>query len=79
MGLIFLETRDKVKKFQNLAESRVNNAIKHLRLIGNLSNKNNYQYTDEDVRKIMAAIDAEVKDLKSKFAKTRNRVDRFKL
>ena len=79
MELIILETRDKVKKFQSLAESRVNNAIKHLRLIGNLSNKNNYQYTDEDVRKIMVAIEAEVKDLKSQFAKTRNRADRFKL
>jgi len=59
---------DKREKFVELAEKRVTRAIKDLRLIGNLSNKNNYSYTDSDVQKIIAHLDQEVKFLKAKFA-----------
>lgn len=54
-------------KFVELAEKRVSKAIKDIRLIGNLSNKSNYSYTDEDVRKIIRALDSEVKKLKQRF------------
>lgn len=54
-------------KFIELAEKRVTKAIKDIRLIGNLSNKGNYSYTDEDVRKIIRALDGEVKRLKQRF------------
>jgi ABC-type Fe3+-hydroxamate transport system substrate-binding protein len=54
-------------KFVELAEKRVARAIKDIRLIGNLSNKSNYTYSDEDVRKIIKALDAEVKKLKQRF------------
>ena len=54
-------------KFVELAEKRVARAIKDIRLIGNLSNKSNYTYSDEDVRKIIKALDAEVKRLKQRF------------
>jgi ABC-type Fe3+-hydroxamate transport system substrate-binding protein len=54
-------------KFVELAEKRVSRAIKDIRLIGNLSNKSNYSYTDEDVKKIVKALDAEVKRLKQRF------------
>ena len=39
----------KAEKFKALAEKRVNNAIKQLQLIGNLSNTSSYEYTDEQV------------------------------
>ncbi len=39
-------------KFKRLAEKRVNNAIKSINLVGNLSNKNIYDYTDDDVSRI---------------------------
>lgn len=74
-----METRDKAGKFQMLAERRVNNAIKNLRLVGNLSNKNNYHYTDDDIRKIMNALDGELKDLRSKFAKSKRVKQKFRL
>jgi len=54
-------------KFVELAEKRVTRAIKDIRLIGNLSNKSNYTYADEDVRKIIKALDSEVKKLKQRF------------
>tara|TARA_B100000242_G_C42615646_1_gene290355 strand:- start:9 stop:263 length:255 start_codon:yes stop_codon:yes gene_type:complete len=57
----------KREKFIELAESRVKKAITNLRLIGNLSRKNNYDYTDEDVKKITAALEKELKNVKDLF------------
>lgn len=58
----------KREKFVELAEKRVNRAIKDLRLIGNLSNKNNYSYTDSDIQKITSVLEQEVKTVKAKFS-----------
>lgn len=54
-------------KFVELAEKRVTRALKDLRLIGNLANKGNYSYTDDDVKKVMQAIEYEVKNLRRRF------------
>ena len=54
-------------KFVELAEKRVTRAMKDLRLIGNLSNKSNYSYSDEDVRKIIKALEVEIRKLKLRF------------
>ncbi len=73
--------RDKRIRFVELAQARVTKATQILRLIGNLSNPNNYQYSDEDAQKIIAALDAEMKLLKAKFrtAASRQAKDGFKL
>lgn len=55
------------EKFIELAEKRVNRAIKDIRLVGNLSNKSNYKYSDEDVRTIFAAIEKELKQARERF------------
>lgn len=55
------------EKFIELAEKRVTRAIRDLRLIGNLSNRNNYEYTDRDVSQILSALEGEVKKLRSSF------------
>ncbi len=60
-------TNEKEEKFERLAEKRVSDAIKKLRLIGNLSNKNNYSYTDDHVQQIVKALDSEMQLLKSRF------------
>ena len=57
----------KEQKFRRLAESRVNTVLDRLRLLGQLADKKNYDYTDEQVSKIFRAIDSELKDTKSKF------------
>lgn len=59
---------DRRDKFVRLAENRVNNSIKYIRLIGNLSNKSNYNYTEKDVNMIVNALNEEIKSLKSKFS-----------
>ena len=45
-------------KFVELAEKRVNNAIKQIQLIGNLSNTGNYEFQEADYQRIFRAIDA---------------------
>ena len=55
------------KKFVNLANKRVNNVLRTIRLIGNLSNKSNYDYTDDDIKNIFKALDAELKICRQRF------------
>lgn len=65
--------RDKDRqKFVELATKRVNNAIKAIQLIGNLSNRSNYDYTDADVDKIFAALNKELKQCRDRFQPARN-------
>ena len=54
-------------KFVDLATKRVSKALKDIQLIGNLSNRSNYDYTDEDVAKIMKALSDELSACRKKF------------
>lgn len=54
-------------KFVELAQKRVTKAIKDLRLIGNLANKTNYSYTEDDTKKIFLTLENEVRNIKKKF------------
>ncbi len=56
-------------KFAELATKRVNKATQAIRVIGNLSNKSNYEYTDQDVRSIIRELNAAVADVKRRFSK----------
>ncbi|SVD80753.1 uncharacterized protein METZ01_LOCUS433607 [marine metagenome] len=68
------------KKFVELAENRVSRVIKDLGLIGNLSNKSNYEYSDEDVEKIISTLRNEVDKTKKRFESvTSKKKDLFKL
>ena len=55
------------EKFVELAEKRVSKALKDIKLIGNLSNKSNYSYTDQDVKKIYGALKKALDDMKVRF------------
>lgn len=60
--------RDRRERFVALAEARTDKALNAIRLLGNLSNKSNYEYTDGDVGQIVKALKAEVKALEARFA-----------
>ena len=72
-------SRDKQSKFVQLAEQRTNTAIKSMQLIGNLSNKRNYDYSEEQAAKIIAVLEGELKELKLKFKTASKTKNRFKL
>jgi hypothetical protein len=55
------------EKFVRLANKRVSNALRAIQLIGNLSNKSNYDYTNEDVAKILKALSDEVAACRKRF------------
>ncbi|MAI14356.1 MAG: hypothetical protein CMM15_10090 [Rhodospirillaceae bacterium] len=69
----------KRKKFVELAEKRVINALKSISLIGNLANTNNYKYNEADIRKIIRALSDEVKEVESRFKTGRSEDKVFKL
>lgn len=62
--------RDRRERFVTLAEARTDRALKAIRLLGNLSNRSNYEYTDVDVAQIVKALEIEVTSLKTQFAST---------
>ena len=62
----------KREKFVKLAESRTVNAIKAIRIIGKLGNRNAYDYDDADVRKIVEALNDEIEALKNRMKTTKS-------
>ncbi|MEK7070191.1 MAG: hypothetical protein AAB966_00110, partial [Patescibacteria group bacterium] len=60
-----------------LATQRTNAVLDKLRLLGNLSNKSSYEYSEEDLRKIFSAIDTQMRVIKSRF--TGAKKNEFKL
>ena len=57
----------KLSRFERLAERRVAETLHRLRLIGNLSNRHNYDYTDNHVQQILDALDVAMRQLKQRF------------
>jgi hypothetical protein len=62
--------RDKAEKFVELANKRVNRALKDMQLIENLANRQNYEYTEDQAKKIIRALQQEVDALKQVFLAT---------
>lgn len=60
---------DRRERFRRLAEKRVVQTIKDIRLIGNLANRNNYEYDQDDIDKIFRALDREIKQSRAAFDK----------
>lgn len=68
----------KKERFKRIAETRTNKIINMIDLLGNCSNKNNYEYTEEDVKNIFNAIESSLKISKMKFVEKQEK-GRFKL
>lgn len=64
-------------RFKKLAEKRVNNTLKCIQLIGNLSNKSNYEYSKDEVTAIFKALKQELQIAESRF-KVNNKSQKFK-
>ena len=64
---------EKRRKFAELGTNRVNKAINDIRLIGNLSNKTNYDYNDADVRQILKALREAINEAENRFKKSQGK------
>lgn len=67
----------KKENFKRIAENRTNKILDLISLLGNLSNKSHYNYTDEQVDRMFKAIEKALRTEKQKFFK--NNKSRFKL
>lgn len=74
-----MAAESKRDKFVRLAEARTNKILEMLRLLGNCSSKSNYEYTDEDVRKIFGALEKELKNTKNRFLGLEAKEEKFTL
>lgn len=57
----------KADRFARLAQPRTTNVLRSIRILGNLSNKSNYEYTPAQVSKIFGAIREQLDIVESKF------------
>ena len=58
----------KREKFVELAQNRTKNAIKAIRVIAKLGNKNAYEFTETDVNKIAKALIREIELMKARMS-----------
>ncbi len=61
------KSNTKADNFVRLAEARTNKIIDMIMLLGNLSNKTNYSYTDKQVELIFDSIQQALDETKLKF------------
>lgn len=69
----------KRERFVRIAEARTNKILEMMRLLGNCSCKGNYEYTEEDIKKIFGALERELKNTKNKFLGIDAKEERFTL
>ncbi len=62
-----MKQEEKREKFIRLAEVRVSKAMHAIRVVGNLSNRSNYQFNEEDIKKISKALITEVDAMQARF------------
>jgi hypothetical protein len=68
-----LPKRDKRQKFRVIAERRTNKALDAIKRIGNLSNRQIYEFEDTEIKKIMRALRDAVSIAEGRFGSPKNR------
>jgi len=66
-------------RFVKIAERRVNKILEYLDNLGKCSNKRNYDYSENDIKKIFREIERKVKETRLLFQGSSNRKPKFKL
>lgn len=61
----------KADAFVRLMNHRVTNARKFIRLIGNLSNTNSYEYEDEQVDRVLAVLEDSLEKMALRFSEAK--------
>ena len=65
-------------RFVRIVERRVNVILNDFESLGKCSNKRNYEYTEDDVKRIFSEIDKKSKEVKAMFnGKTKNKAFRL--
>lgn len=62
----------KNERFRRLAESRGNRLIREIALLGNLANRKNYSYSEEEVARLFEPILQELEEVRALFGNETN-------
>jgi hypothetical protein len=62
-----MKIQEKRERFKRLGTQRTNEVLKRLKILGNCANRSAYDYSEDDVAKIFAAIEKGIKEARSKF------------
>jgi ABC-type Fe3+-hydroxamate transport system substrate-binding protein len=65
------------ERFKRIATLRTNAILDKLRILGKLSNRQRYSYSEEDINKIFSAINKQVREVRAKFDSQKEK--KFKL
>ena len=65
------DNESKADKFIRLGEYRVNKVIDAIGRLENLSNRTNYEYTQEQVEAMFSVLESKVAEVKEKFTATK--------
>lgn len=65
------------QRFKRIATLRTNAVLDRLRILGNLSNRQVYRYSEEDINKIFSTINKQIKEVRAKFNSRKE--EKFKL
>ena len=68
-----LSNEEKRQKFIKHGNRRLINAVKNIKLMKNIANKNYYSYCEKDVKLIFAELDKAVKEVKNSFNEAKNK------
>ncbi len=74
-----MPTKNNSDHFIELANKRVPKALKYLDLVGNLANKSNYSYTDEQAKLIKKVLRDKLNEVLKKFDDSNQTSTTFKL
>jgi hypothetical protein len=64
---------NKNDRFKRLATIRTRAILQKIRILGNCSNKNAYDYTDAEIRTIFNAIEEQLREVRGRFRSTKDK------
>ena len=68
-----MQETTKRERFKRLSTHRTNAVLKKLRVLGNCANRQAYEFTEEEIDKIFAMINEQVKATRVKFVFSKER------
>lgn len=66
------------ERFESVAAKRTQKLLDLLDILGNCANKANYEYTDEDVKKMFTAIENKTKNIRTLFGRAISKQEKNK-
>lgn len=73
-----METSEtKRDRFKRLASNRTNAVLEKLDVLGNCANRSNYEYTQEEVKQMMLAIERKLNEVKIAFSQDSSKDSSF--